>query len=265
MHAASASRPLERDQKDAGSLVRARGALKLGQGRGNSPWKNSVNIASISGRASSFLIVRLFMACFNSLSRQAFRQALPRAAKTHVYGCWIELQNVRNLVRVILQRVAQSQYFSVRGGKLLQLFSQLSKGFLTGHAVEGHRLVPRDAVHGLRRLRAEATKGALGVILGQVPRDPQQPGTRVDDIAAVLPLLPQAQEGFLHDVERNVSVEPASVNERPHFAAMTLVDFFKCRLVRGLFWPRLHGPSFPASHAGAVAPSWEKNESAWKL
>ena len=60
--------------------------------------------------------------------------------------------------------------------------------------------------------------------LTQVARDPQQPSPRVEDLFAVLPLFPQAQKRLLRDVERHIGVEPASIDQRPDFPAMTLVQ-----------------------------------------
>src|ERR1017187_8994671 len=126
-------------------------------------------MSSISGRASSFGNVdKLLMVHLYSLGGQAFRQSLPGSAQAHMDGRGVDFQKLRDLVCVIFESIAQSQYFSVRFGKLLQLFSQLPESFLAGQAVQGEGLASLDAVHCLGRLRAEASEGALGVILRQV-------------------------------------------------------------------------------------------------
>src|SRR5207245_248354 len=132
-----------------------------------------------------------------------------------------------DLFGVIIERVPEREDLTVRLGHLLENGSYLRERLLLFQSFQGRPALGLNAVHGLGRLRTVATKRALGIILGQVAGHAQQPSPRIENSGAVSPLLPKAEERFLHDVLRGFGVHPPRIGQRPDFAAMALVERFE--------------------------------------
>lgn len=157
------------------------------------------------------------------MDRQAFCESLPGPAQSHVDGRHVDGQHLRDLRCVVFQGVTQGEDPAIVGRKILELGSQLGEEFLLLHLVNRRRLGRPHTVKYLGRLSAVASEGTFRVIFRQISRDPKQPGPRVLDILAFLPLPPEAKKGFLGDVQCQVRIEPPGVRDRPHFPTVLFV------------------------------------------
>ncbi len=161
----------------------------------------------------------------------ACRRSASRCApgESHVNGGRVDAQRFGDGVCIIVQRVPQGQDLAVGLVQQRHHVAELREGFFPFQTFLRRRLAALYSVHRLRRVRAVTPKGALGVVLRQVPRHPQQPGPRVENVFAVFPLFPKPQERLLRHVHRGIGVHPTGVGQRPDFPAVFFVQRLEVR------------------------------------
>ena len=79
---------------------------------------------------------------------------------------------------------------------------------------------------------AVTAEGAFAMVLRQIARHPQEPGARVQDRLAMLPLFPEAHKRLLGNVHGDIGAQPARVHQGPHLPAVALVNGIKFRMAR---------------------------------
>ena len=126
------------------------------------------------------------------MGRKPFGESLSRAAEPHVDRRHGDFEPIGDRVRVVIEGVPQSQDLAVARGEFFEDRSQLSEQLVAFQFLDRHRLLGPHAVQHFRRLRSVSAKRTLGVILGQVPRHPQEPRPRVLNLLARLPTVSRA-------------------------------------------------------------------------